>query len=71
MLVVLIYTLGALIVFIIEGQINWLYGIVLAIGNSTGAWFASRWSVEKGDRTVGHIMIIAVIGLAIKLWFFS
>lgn len=69
-LVVLIYTLGALIVFIVEGQINWLYGIVLAIGNSTGAWFASRWSVEKGDKTVGRIMIIAVIGLAIKLWFF-
>lgn len=68
--VVLIYTIAALAVFIYEGKINWLYGIMLAIGNSTGAWFASRWSVDKGDKVVKVILVIAVIGLAIKLWLF-
>jgi len=69
--VVLVYTIAALVVFMIEGQINWIYGIVLAVGNSAGAWFASRWSVEKGDKVVSRILIVAVIGLAVKLWFFD
>ena len=50
--VVLVYTVAALAVFIYEGKVNWLYGGVLAVGNSAGAWFASRWSVEKGDKVV-------------------
>jgi len=70
MFVVLVYTVAALAVFIYEGQINWLYGLILAVGNSTGAWFASRWSVEKGDRVIKVFLVITVIALAIKLWLF-
>lgn len=68
--VVLIYTIAALGVFIYEGKVNWLYGAVLAIGNSTGAWFASRWSVDKGDKVVKIFLTATVIALAIKLWLF-
>ena len=70
MFVVLIYTIAALAVFIYEGKVNWMYGGVLAIGNSAGAWFASRWSVKKGDKVVKIFLTIAVIALAIKLWLF-
>ena len=66
----LIYTIAALGVFIYEGKVNWLYGGVLAVGNSAGAWFASRWSVDKGDKAVKIFLAIAVVGLAIKLWLF-
>ncbi len=69
-LVVLIYTIAALAVFIYEGKVNWIYGIVLAVGNSAGAWFASRWSVDKGDKVVKIILGIAVSALAVKLWLF-
>ncbi|MGB3587767.1 MAG: sulfite exporter TauE/SafE family protein [Tunicatimonas sp.] len=68
-LVVLIYTSAALAVFILEGTINWWYGGLLAVGNSGGAWVASRWSVEKGDKWVMLILVIAVVAMAIKLWF--
>ncbi len=68
-LVVLVYTSAALVVFILEGTINWWYGGLLAIGNSGGAWVASRWSVEKGDKWVMLILVIAVVAMAIKLWF--
>ena len=70
MFVVLIYTVAALAVFIYEGKVNWLYGGVLAVGNSTGAWFASRWSVDKGDKVIKIVLAIAVTALAIKLWLF-
>ena len=68
--IVLVYTIAALAVFIYEGKINWLYGIVLAVGNSAGAWFASRWSVKKGDKVIKIFLIVAVIALSIKLWLY-
>jgi uncharacterized membrane protein YfcA len=68
--IVLIYTIAALAVFIYEGKINWMYGGILAIGNSVGAWFASRWSVKKGDFMIKILLTVAVIGLSIKLWIF-
>ena len=69
--VALVYTFFAIIVFIIENKIDWTLGLTLACGNSLGAWFASRWSVEKGDKWIRIFLIIAVAGLAIKLWFFN
>ena len=66
--VVLIYTLAALAVFMYNDQINYLYGIVLAAGNAAGGWFASRWSVKKGDGLVKIFLIIMVVAMAIKLW---
>jgi hypothetical protein len=46
-------------------------GFILAIGTSLGAWFASRFSVEKGDGFIKIFLVVMVSILAIKLWFFS
>ncbi|WP_405206515.1 sulfite exporter TauE/SafE family protein [Aquimarina sp. LLG6339-5] len=67
-LVVFIYTIGALIIFAYNSQINYLYGFVLAFGNASGGWIASRWSVKKGDGIVKVFLVIMVIAMAIKLW---
>ncbi len=67
-LVVLIYTIAALFIFAYNNQIDYVYGLVLAFGNATGGWIASRWSVKKGDGLVKKILIIMVIAMAIKLW---
>lgn len=69
--VALIYTSAALGVFIYEGVINWQIGLTLAGGNAIGGWVASRWSVNKGDVWIRRILVVAVIALAVKLWFFS
>lgn len=66
--VVFTYTISALVIFILGDQINWVFGLTLAIGNMTGAWIASRWSVKKGDVWVRRFMIVMVTFLAIKLW---
>ncbi len=68
--VVFIYTLAALAVFIWENKVNWKIGLILAIGNGSGAWLASRVSVNKGDGFIKTFLIIMVIAMAIKLWFF-
>lgn len=68
--VILCYTVAAVTVFYIEGKIRWEYGLVLAVGNSVGAWVGSRWSVGKSDRLIRMILLVMVVTLSIKLWFF-
>lgn len=68
--VALIYSLAAVVVFTYNDSINWIYGLILAIGNATGGWFVSRWSVKKGDGIVRIVLIIMVVVMATKLWFF-
>ncbi len=68
--VVFIYMLSALAVFAFNEKVNWKLGFILAIGNGTGAWVASRFSVKKGDGFIKTFLIVAVIAMAIKLWFF-
>ncbi len=69
-MVVLIYTVASVAVFAYNDKINWQIGLTLAVGNSVGGWFASRWSVNKGDGLVRKFLIVMVIIMAIKLWFF-
>ena len=69
-IVVLIYTVASVAIFAYNDVIDWKVGLVLAIGNSAGGWFASRWSVKKGDGLVRKFLIVMVITMAIKLWFF-
>ncbi len=69
--VVFIYTLAALTVFVLNDKVNWTVGLILAIGNGTGAWLASRVSVDKGDGFIKTFLIIMVMIMAVKLWFFD
>ncbi|WP_298288522.1 sulfite exporter TauE/SafE family protein [uncultured Lutibacter sp.] len=68
--VVLIYTISAVIVFAYNDVINWKIGLILALGNASGGWLASRWSVNKGDGLIKKFLIVMVVLMAIKLWFF-
>lgn len=68
--VVFIYTLSALTVFIMNDKVIWKVGLIMAIGNAAGAWVASRFSVDKGDGFIKTFLIIMVVAMSIKLWFF-
>lgn len=65
--IVLIYTLPALLIFIFTGNVNWFFGLSLAVGNAFGGWWAAKWSVKKGDKIIKIFLIVAVIGMSIKL----
>lgn len=68
--IVMIYTIPSLIVFILNGQIQWSTGIVLAAGNSLGAWIGTNFSVSKGDKWIKIILTVTVSAMAVKLFFF-
>ncbi|MEM9648538.1 MAG: sulfite exporter TauE/SafE family protein [Bacteroidota bacterium] len=69
--VVFVYMLSALAVFAFNDKVNWKLGFILAIGNGTGAWVASRFSVKKGDGFIESFLVVMVVVMAIKLWFFT
>ncbi len=68
--VVCIYTIGAVIIFALNDKINLKYGLILALGNASGAWISSRWSVEKGDKMIKLFVVLMISIMSIKLWFF-
>ncbi len=68
--VAIVYTGVSVAVFAWEGKIVWSTGLVLAIGHGLGGWYASRWSVTASERWIKRIMVVSLILMAIKLWFF-
>ena len=66
-LVIFFYTVVALGIFIMEKQVDWALGVTLAIGNATGAWIGSHWAVEKGDKWIKVVLVVAVLVFSVNL----
>ncbi len=64
--VIFFYTIIALIAFI--RYVDWPLGLTLAVGNATGAWIGSHWAVDKGDKWIRVVLIVAVVGFAMRLF---
>ncbi|GAB6099245.1 sulfite exporter TauE/SafE family protein [Halanaerocella petrolearia] len=65
--VIALYTISSLAIFIINGKINWLLGLILAVGNSLGAYLGSNFAIEKGDEWIRRILVVVLLIMAIKL----
>lgn len=65
--VVAVYTLSALVTFALEGKVDWVLGLVLAVGNGAGGWIGSRFQVAKGEKWVRIVLIVAVLAMAVRL----
>ncbi len=66
-LLILVYTPVALIFFAGAAQVDLVFGLVLAIGNSSGAWIASRLAVKRGAGWIRWLLVIVAIGAAIRM----
>ena len=69
-IVILIYTAAAFLIFLYNDLVNFPYGISIALGTLYGGWKASVISVEKGEGIIKVFMIISLIIISVKLWFF-
>lgn len=59
--IILIWSPVILVVFMINGQVNYLYGIILSIGNIIGALIASRLAVKQGASFVRWVIIAVIL----------
>jgi len=62
--VILVLTAIAVPVFIAQGQVDWGFAAVLAVGFAIGGWVGARIAVRGGDRVIRPVLISAVIALA-------
>jgi len=65
--VVGVYIIPTLIVFVVSGNVNWLFGAVLAAGMGLGAWVGAHVAVKKGDRWIKVFLVVTVLAMAAKL----
>lgn len=63
-LIVLMYIPFSFLVFVWMSEIDWAYGLIMAIGSVTGAFLASILAVEKGIIFVKWTIVVVSIFLA-------
>jgi uncharacterized membrane protein YfcA len=61
------FMLSSLAVFILSGNVHWVFGAILAAGNALGAWMGSLFAVAKGDKWIKVILVVSVIAMAAEL----
>lgn len=66
-LIVLLFTPFALIVFIFNSQVDFKLGLFLALGNIIGAYIASKWAIKWGSEFIWYVLLITILGSALKL----
>ena len=69
-LLVLAYTIPALALFTLAGKVDWPTGLVLAVGNLTGALIGVRLAIWAGHTWIKRFVTVAVLVLAGRLLFF-
>jgi uncharacterized membrane protein YfcA len=70
LVLVLIITVVALAIFVSQGLVNWSMGLLMAVGQSIGAWLAVRFATQYKDANIWvRRLLIAVIVISIVQFF--
>lgn len=66
--IVLLYTLPALLIFALNGQVRWGMGLMLAVGNISGAFLAVKVNMSaRGAQWVKWITLVMVAAILVRL----
>ncbi|GAK10541.1 sulfite exporter TauE/SafE family protein [Geomicrobium sp. JCM 19039] len=61
------YIFVSLLVFGLNGEVNWWLGLVLALGNATGAWIGSQIIMSSQTKWIKWILFATVLVMAARL----
>lgn len=67
-LCILVFTAISLSMFAWAGEVRWWLGLALAAGNVVGGLIGVRLTVLKGHAWLRGVVTLAVIALAVELW---
>ncbi len=70
LVIVLAFTLVALAIFVAGGQVHWGLGVLMAVGQSVGAWLAARFAVRNKNANVWvrRLLIVVIIASILELF---
>jgi len=71
MFIILMYTPLALGIFIYNGQVNFKWGLLLAVGTMLGAYVASRLHTKLNTKIIRYFIVLISAVFSIKLLIFS
>jgi uncharacterized membrane protein YfcA len=67
--VVLAYMISSLAVFALNDKVNLVLGLALAVGTSLGGWLGARLAVKQGHGFIRKVVMVAVVAMAVRLFF--
>ena len=62
-----IVTIFALSVFVLFGQVDWIPGLILAVGNLMGGYVGARIAISKGQKLVFTFLMVVMVATGLKL----
>ena len=65
--VILLYSVPALLVFALSGNVDWALGLVLGAGNASGALVAARLAVRRGESVIRYVLMVAAVVMALRI----
>lgn len=69
--IILIYTLPALVLFMLDDQVRWGYGLLLAVGSMAGAWLGVKVNMgPRGAQWVKGLTLVVIAAIILRLVFF-
>ena len=66
--IVMVFTVPAVILFIVTGNVDWFAAIALSIGMMLGTYVAVHVSLKKGEKFVRLILGVSLLIIAIRLF---
>jgi len=69
-LIVFCFTIPAFIIFIMNDQVDWFLGVVLAIGQVFGAWIAARFATDHpaANSWIRRLLIVVIVVSVVELF---
>lgn len=66
--IILIYTLPALALFMVNDQVRWSYGLLLALGSMAGAWLAVKVNMgPRGAQWIKGLTLVVIAAIMLRL----
>jgi hypothetical protein len=66
--IVLLYTPFALLIFILNDQVDYKLGLILAAGNIIGAFLGAKYAVRVGAKTISYFVLVALALASLHLF---
>ena len=66
--IALMFTLPAMIVFIYTGNVNFVIGLILSIGNSIEHGGRLNYQLKNGEKFIRYFLAVAIVVISLKLF---
>lgn len=68
--IVFMYSPAAFLIFLLNGKVYLLYGLIAAIGNIIGGILASQLAIKRGGKFIRWFLAVIMFAFAMRLLFF-